>query len=827
MMRLNLFEFYGHFCARYALEVLVCFVTMVVAAITLNVSSPYELCHWATNCVSKSSSESEISSDIVLLTLLRCGTILYVYMQLKKLWRIGSVIIVAIICSYTVFAVMTFSIAILHFLRKDLVIVSNALPVFLLLIDVSRMVIVTQHCLSMKSIDLLHEYIAEAMSALSPMATLDTLIEILVLVNIGAFVQIHQIQQLTCFACLSVIINYIVFTTFVPACLSVLLTLINKTPTDVTLVPSWHDVRFKKILQNEKHRHVSILPNHVKLILCAGLLTLQVVKYSRLTSNVKETSGSLQNSFDSLLSLNPEQFFTLILILILVSKYLLDDGYEIVSRLRRHSDTCMDSKASCPDIESKLSHSEEKIESLSDEQSCSSLLPRSFEDCLRLLKVGSDLLTNREIISLVEKNKLALYKLESELRDANRAVLLRREIFSKKMRDVKRREALQRIPHIGYDFTNATKACCENTVGYIPVPVGVVGPLLLNGKEYRVPMATTEGTLLASTNRGLKALYLSGGVKGHVYRDGMSRAPVVAFPSTERCCEMSDWLQDFYNFNLVKEKFDETSRFGKLKSISPVVSGRLLFVRFVATTGDAMGMNMVSKGAENALRWLQQTFTDMEVISLSGNFCTDKKPSAINWIEGRGKSVVCEAVLPAKVVKKVLKTDAAGLVRLSHCKNLIGSAMSGSIGGFNAHAANIVTAMFIATGQDPAQNVVSSNCLTNLELSRSQDGDDGEMNDPSLLVTCTMPSLEVATVGGGSTLDPQRACLGLLGIAGASASDKPGANSTQLAKIICATVLAGELSLLAALNSGDLVQSHMKHNRLPKGTKPDTDHSIL
>ena len=207
----------------------------------------------------------------------------------------------------------------------------------------------------------------------------------------------------------------------------------------------------------------------------------------------------------------------------------------------------------------------------------------------------------------------------------------------------------------------------------------------------------------------------------------------------------------------------------------------------------------------------------MKVISLSGNFCTDKKPAAINWIEGRGKSVVCEAVLPSNVVQNILKTDIKSLVHLNKSKNLIGSAMAGSIGGFNAHAANIVTAIYIATGQDPAQVVVSSNCMTSLE----------EI-DSSLVMTCTMPSVEVATVGGGTVLESQRACLGILGVSGACKSDVAGSNASKLARIVCGSVLAGELSLLSALSTGDLVKSHMAHNRLSQPiTNPQLNHSIL
>jgi hydroxymethylglutaryl-CoA reductase (NADPH) len=157
-------------------------------------------------------------------------------------------------------------------------------------------------------------------------------------------------------------------------------------------------------------------------------------------------------------------------------------------------------------------------------------------------------------------------------------------------------------------------------------------------------------------------------------------------------------------------------------------------MRFTCSTGDAMGMNMISKGVQNVLDFLQDDFPDMDVISISGNFCSDKKPAAVNWIEGRGKSVVCEAVIKEEVVKKVLKTDVQSLVELNMIKNLAGSAIAGALGGFNAHASNIVTAIFIATGQDPAQNVESSHCITMLES--INDGKD-------LHISVTMPSIEV------------------------------------------------------------------------------------
>nr|GMD58239.1 3-hydroxy-3-methylglutaryl-coenzyme A reductase 1 [Ipomoea batatas] len=189
-----------------------------------------------------------------------------------------------------------------------------------------------------------------------------------------------------------------------------------------------------------------------------------------------------------------------------------------------------------------------------------------------------------------------------------------------------------------------------------------------------------------------------------------------------------------------------------------------------------------------------------------GNFCSDKKPAAVNWIEGRGKSVVCEATIKEDVVKKILKTNVASLVELNMLKNLTGSAMAGALGGFNAHASNIVSAVYLATGQDPAQNVESSHCITMMEA--VNDGKD-------LHVSVTMPSIEVGTVGGGTQLASQAACLNLLGVKGAN-RDAPGSNARLLATVVAGAVLAGELSLMSAIAAGQLVNSHMKYNRSNK-----------
>ncbi|XP_043709076.1 3-hydroxy-3-methylglutaryl-coenzyme A reductase 1-like [Telopea speciosissima] len=408
---------------------------------------------------------------------------------------------------------------------------------------------------------------------------------------------------------------------------------------------------------------------------------------------------------------------------------------------------------------------------------------------------------DEEVIKSVVDGTVPAYSLESRLGDCNRAAMIRREALQRMTG-----RSLAGLPLDGFDYTSILGQCCEMPVGYVQIPVGIAGPLLLDGREYTVPMATTEGCLVASTNRGCKAIYASGGATSALLRDGMTRAPVVRFGSAKRAAELKFYLENPVNFEELAVVFNRSSRFARLQSIQCAMAGKNLYMRFTCSTGDAMGMNMVSKGVQNVLDYLQNDFPDMDVMGISGNFCSDKKPAAVNWIEGRGKSVVCEAIIKEEVVRKVLKTTVSALVELNMLKNLAGSAVAGALGGFNAHASNIVSAIYIATGQDPAQNVESSHCLTMME----------PMNDgKDLHISVTMPSIEVGTVGGGTQLASQSACLNLLGVKGAN-KDSAGSNARLLATIVAGTVLAGELSLMSALAAGQLVNSHMRYNRSSK-----------
>jgi len=405
-------------------------------------------------------------------------------------------------------------------------------------------------------------------------------------------------------------------------------------------------------------------------------------------------------------------------------------------------------------------------------------------------------LSDEEIAGLVVNNEMKDHELEKRL-DAQRAVVVRRLAFESKLSNP---DALSDLPYEHYDYKRVLGANCEIVVGYVPIPVGIVGPLKLNDKLVHIPMATTEGCLVASTNRGCKAISAGSGAMSTIVRDGITRAPCLRMSSAKEACELKLWCEEQDNFSEMKKAFESTTSFGKLLSADPTVAGKNVYLRLKCSSGDAMGMNMVSKGSLAVVDLLREYFPSLTLVALSGNMCTDKKAAATNWIEGRGKSVVVEALIPERIVRTILKTDIATLVSTNLQKNLIGSAMAGAVGGFNAHASNIVTAVFLATGQDPAQNVESSNCITLME----------EV-DGNLWISCTMPSIEVGTVGGGTSLPAQSSCLKVVGCKGGAST--PGANAKQLAHVVAAATMAGELSLIAALASNTLVQAHMKHNR--------------
>ncbi|XP_050481962.1 3-hydroxy-3-methylglutaryl-coenzyme A reductase [Bombus huntii] len=869
-MLTHLFEIHGRFCAGHPLEVIVTTFTLTACILNMETGSGYprdsRTLPLALHCRPGRCNLDDLNAaDIIVMTIIRCLAILFTYHQFRNLQKLGSKYILGIAGLFTVFSSVVFTSSVMNFGRSDISDLKDALFFFLLVIDLSKAAVLAQLALSSRNKEEVRANIARGMSLLGPTITLDTLVETL-LISIGSLSGVKRLEILCSFACLGVIVNYIVFMTFYPACLSLILELSRETN---AMKPLTADKIFIMHPLNEEDQKPNPVVERVKLIMIAGLFVVHANSRWSFRSDKSEPTverevssanshvvvnsyNKTENSFEvknylmNWLSVSADNIVILILLLALAVKFIFfEDKGDIAKQLRSKVEDDTEEKVENECVKGKENESEDvnvlsiklpfkqnfsRMQSISflsnihnwsddkedqiDEKQCNidkrddknlppkSKVPRSLKECLEIYKsdLGASGLTDEEIIQLVKNKHIAAYQLEKAVGDMERGVGIRRLIIGEAGKFL---DTLLDLPYKNYDYSKVLGSCCENVIGYVPVPLGIAGPLLVDGELYHIPMATTEGCLVASTNRGSRAL-LKCGVTSRVVADGMTRGPVVRFPNIVRASEAMAWMQDPQNFKEMKENFDLTSRFARLTKIHIRIAGRHLFIRFVATTGDAMGMNMLSKGTEKSLNTVKEHFPDMEILSLSGNFCTDKKPAAVNWIQGRGKSVVCEAVVPADIVTNVLKTSVHALVDVNISKNMIGSAIAGSVGGFNAHAANIVTAIFIATGQDPAQNVGSSNCMTLMEP-WGADGSD-------LYVSCTMPSIEIGTIGGGTGLPAQGACLAMLGVQGAH-TDQPGENASRLARIICATVLAGELSLMAALTAGHLVKSHLRHNR--------------
>ncbi|MCK9322593.1 MAG: hydroxymethylglutaryl-CoA reductase (NADPH) [Candidatus Methanomethylophilaceae archaeon] len=353
---------------------------------------------------------------------------------------------------------------------------------------------------------------------------------------------------------------------------------------------------------------------------------------------------------------------------------------------------------------------------------------------------------------------------------------------------------LENISKYCFDSEKASKNI-ENMIGSTQIPLGFAGPITISGDyaqgDFIIPLATTEGALVASISRGMSVINASGGVRSKVFRDFMTRAPVFRVRDIAHSSEVIDWIHN--NFELLAQTTKTTTTHGKLYSLEAYPNGRSLFLRLQYETGDAMGMNMATIATEAVSRVIEKE-TGAVMVSVSGNMCSDKKPAAINMIQGRGKTVVAEALIPKDIVIEKLHTDTETVVETNYRKNLVGSTMAVTFGA-NAHAANMVAALYIATGQDPAQVVGGSMTITTCE---NVDGD--------LYICVRMPSVEVGTVGGGTRLPCQSEALTIMGCLGDGGARK-------FSELVAATVLAGELSTLAAQAAGQLGKAHQELGR--------------
>lgn len=416
-------------------------------------------------------------------------------------------------------------------------------------------------------------------------------------------------------------------------------------------------------------------------------------------------------------------------------------------------------------------------------------------------------LKDTELLEKLKSGEIRLHEVERFTGgDINKATELRLK-FIEEVTDTK----LENIGNYNMDMSVTAARNVENPIGVVTLPLGIAGPLKVNGKiaqgDFYIPLATTEGALVASVNRGCTIITKSGGATVRILKNLMTRAPVLKIsepPFVENAQQLVDWVQN--NFENLKTIFLEVDQFAVLEEIQTWILGRNVFIRFLVFPADAMGMNMITTGSEKACRYIEESAPiKCELVATSGNMCVDKKASAVNYILGRGKTVQAEAILEREIIEEVLKTTPEAMVDVVFRKIYLGSGQAAAY-GLNSHVANIIAAIFIATGQDPAQVVEGSMGIVTAEI----------LEDKNLYFSLMLPSLEIGTTGGGTHLPTQREALSIMDCYGYYKDRPPGTKGQKFGEIITATALAGEISLCAALAAGHLASSH---ERLGRGKK--------
>ncbi len=401
------------------------------------------------------------------------------------------------------------------------------------------------------------------------------------------------------------------------------------------------------------------------------------------------------------------------------------------------------------------------------------------------LKVEDSISGSTEHLTRIPRDKTDDYAPE---------IIAERQKFAEDFSGVK----LDHIRHYSFD-PHILAGNVEHFAGVAQIPIGFAGPLTVLGEhaqgDFLIPLATTEGTLVASYNRGIKVLNLSGGVTCSIVGDAMQRAPVFSFEDARQARDFSKWVQE--NIADIRDQAEATSSVAKLRDIDTYLASRFVYLRFNYTTGDAAGQNMVGRATFAACSWILDHFPDPGAIKhffLESNFATDKKASQINIMRTRGKRVTAECTVKRDVLVNHMRVEPESLYYHYGVAN-VGAILSGANNN-GLHSANAITALFIATGQDVANVAESSAGILYTELTR--DGD--------LYMSITIPSLIVATYGGGTGLATQQECLNLLGCVGRGKVNK-------FAEIVAGAVLAGEISLASAIASSDWVSSHEKYGR--------------
>ena len=393
--------------------------------------------------------------------------------------------------------------------------------------------------------------------------------------------------------------------------------------------------------------------------------------------------------------------------------------------------------------------------------------------------------------TIVEELEERIHIPRDERDDYGQEIIDRRRRFVEEFTGRK----LQHVNHYSFD-PHITQGNIESFIGVAQVPIGLAGPLHVRGEhaqgEFLIPLATAEGTLVASYNRGMKVINESGGAVCTVVEDCMQRAPVFIFEDARGARDFKHWIDE--HFDEIAAAAEATTSIGKLLYIDTVLASKFAFLRFNFSTGDAAGQNMVGRATFAACSWILEQVDTVRRFYLESNFATDKKASQVNIMRTRGKRVVAEVTIPRRVLTSIMRVEPESLFFHAGVAN-VGSFLAG-VNNNGLHSPNGITAMFIATGQDVANVAESSAGVVYVDL----------LPDHSLYLSITIPSLIVATFGGGTGLATQRECLELLGCSG------PG-TVNKLAEIIAAVVLAGEISLASAISSLDWVSSHEQYGR--------------
>jgi hydroxymethylglutaryl-CoA reductase (NADPH) len=342
----------------------------------------------------------------------------------------------------------------------------------------------------------------------------------------------------------------------------------------------------------------------------------------------------------------------------------------------------------------------------------------------------------------------------------------------------------------------------QNKEQIATVPMRVVGPVRIISSEVNeevpLPLATFESPLWPSTHRGARACTQAGGISAIIVDERMTRSVLLEADSAAEAHQA--YLSIQQQKNKLQEIISASSRFAKLIDMHAAFVGSILYLRFELLTGDAAGHNMATLASDRMLEWILKTYPVLRYVSISGNFCSDKKTSAVNGILGRGKHVIAEVTLSRELCKKALKTTPEKIVDLNIKKNLLGNIVAGGLRTANAHFANMLLGFYLATGQDAANIIEGSQGIVHAEVRHDQ-----------LYFSVTLPNVIVGAIGNGKDLDFVRENLALLGC---TEKREPGQNGRRLAVIAAAAVLCGELSLLAAqTNPGELMRSHLKMER--------------